>query len=352
MSEHRFYPLAIPDIAINPAWWLLMLCEEIQNNGIETIASDYQAEGGRRKLGVKLVNRSKERQAEVEVELNIVGYFELNKYAIKELSKIGKVVSCYAEQRQTKTMFVLQKQGHFELKQEQSNVQFCSHSKNWYILEFQNDLVLYLNHVEQSRKAYYGHDIAKGVKNWLEAFNYPTDGHERIDVMKQYAELYDMFKRGTPNFQPLNRLIIMLCNHDIREEAELLGIPFEAISEGHQFYAGDESQAGDVHLYWRAYYRIAHAWSFDLMTKESQGTEPMYIGGLNSFLDQLAYKWKNGWEEDISPKLNLNNETTTTIINLFNDAMKSQEKDVASGKPNHRAVCIIAYLIHQYKNNM
>lgn len=349
MSEYRFFPLALPDIAINPAWWLYLFCEEIQNKGIQAVEAAYKTDGGRRALGIRLVNISKERQAEIELEQNIVGYYELNRYAIRQLSKIGKVVSCYGDQKQSKIMFVLQKQGYFELKQEQSNIQFCAKSGNWYILEFQNDLVLYLNHVEQSRKAYYGHDITTAVKNWLEAFDYPIDKHEYIDVMKQYAELYDMFKRGAPNFQCMQSLITLLCNHDIREEAELLGIPFKPIFDGHQFFAGTESKAGDVHLYWRAYYRIANAWAFDLMTKESSGTEPMYIGGLTSFLNQLAYKWKDAWTEDISPKLNLNNETTDTIITLFNDAMKSQKKDVASGRSNHRAVAIIAYLINEYK---
>lgn len=344
MSEHRFFPLAVPDLAVNPIWWLYVLCQEIADKTISSVVFTYESKGGRRQLGMDLLARAAILQNTIEIEYGVVGWSELNKYAIRELGKTGRVVSNYGTQAQEKVMLAIQKDGYFELKRVESNVQFHAGSGNWYILDMQDDMILYCNHKEVSRKKFHDHNGAIGVKRWLESFNFdPTDQHSWFDMQELYARLYDMFPKGKPDFSPMQNLILQLMNLENKEIAEATGGEFEAMTPGQPIYPEQ------MPLFWRSYHRIAGAWAFELMTKEDSGTEPMYIGGLTSFLAQLAYKWKNGWTEDIQPTLNLDNDTTRTIIHLFNDAMQHEKKDVASGKRKKHKAFVLAYMIHEYQ---
>jgi hypothetical protein len=347
MSEHRFFPLAMPDVAINPKWWLYILCQHIVEKGIGEVLRFYADKGGRRDLGLKLVERADKLQKALLAD-GIVGWDELDKYALREMNKVGRVVSNYGGNTQTSTILAVQKEGYFELKRIQSNIQFQASSGTWYILEFQDDLILLLNHKEipGCRKPWHEHNGKEGVKRWLEGFGFDLEQQhkpESIDIIKQYEDLRVMFPKGKPDFSVLQELIFMLINLDLKDLAERTGeeyVPKE-YNEPYQLH--------HVPLYWRSYYRIAGAWAFELMTKEDGGTPEKYIGGITGFLEYLKEKWKNGWTEDIQPKLNLDNTTTRSIITLFKDAMNREKRDVASGGSKPHQALVLAYMIHQYQ---
>lgn len=344
MSEHRFFPIAVPDLAVNPRWWLYLLCLEIVDKGIDMVSNAYKLKGGRRDLGMKLVERSKDLQQQLAGD-GIIGWYELDSYALRKLRETGEVRSNDKDAQQNSVMWCGFKDGLFKLMREQQSVHYRAKSGNWYVLEIQDKAVLYCNGKKSAEADYTGHDIARGVQSWFDSIGYaPQQELTWFDMIALYKQLHRLYPRGREDFQPLQLLITHLCNLDLKDMAEQTNTEYKPIQNGHQF-AQDE-----LPMFWRAYYRIADAWVWELATKEDAGVEPRYISGLNSFLDQLSRVWETGWKLDTEPKLNLSNETTTTVIHLFKDAMKSEKKDVASGNKK-RAAELVAYFIHRFKNS-